>query len=422
MAEFGRRGVSYTPYFAEAMGGITDAFAGRREKSLQREKNELVSNAFMGDPMAMQDLAQLDPELARQTEDQAMQRKTKQRTEDQAIDSAFQTDVDRIITQVAAFPDFASAQEWGTQQTNALKERYPDRGEGQPDFTEETFNTLKTIGTKAGAKGLKPVGSPYPVEDPATGKPGTAVAMQDAQGNVYEQLLGGASGDGGLRRLSQYDVELKGKLAEAGALGAEVGQAAGVVQTADAVAEAEATADAAAGAKVELPVVVERATTTINALNGIRNDPALDSVTGAGWLNPAKLIPGTKAHDFMQRIRQMEGKLFAQAYETLKGGGPITEIESAEAKAAIARMSTAQSKENYLSALDDFESSIRRGVANMEKQAAGDFSYQPIPERISGVQAHTRNNPARPTSAAEMQALTSGDYFIDPDGNMRTVP
>lgn len=208
-------------------------------------------------------------------------------------------------------------------------------------------------------------------------------------------------------------------MAGAKAGGAIEGGAAATIETTADVAAATAEGAAAATAIVELPALVEQSRATINSINGLRNDPALGRVTGAMWLNPEKLIPGTPAYDFMERSKQVAGKVFAQAYETLKGGGPITEIESEEAKKAIARMSTAQSKEAYLEALDDFESSIRRAVAAKEKESSGDFSYEPLPARTALSSEYTRNNPATVKTPADANKLPAGSYFMAEDGVLR---
>jgi hypothetical protein len=57
-----------------------------------------------------------------------------------------------------------------------------------------------------------------------------------------------------------------------------------------------------------------------------------------------------------------------QAFETLKGGGQITEKEGEKATAAITRMSLATSEKEYLVAAREFQEVIRRGIQNAEKE------------------------------------------------------
>ena len=219
---------AYQPFFAEAMGSVAKGFQSREQQGIDKHKNKLASSAWMGDPMAMQELTAMDPELAMQVEDQAIQRKTKTQQNTMAKDSAFATDMERVIDQIGAFPDFASAQRYGQQMTNIMAEKYPERWQqsGIPtEFNEAAFNEISTIAAGTGKKGLTTVGSPYQVEHPKTGEPATAILRDDGKGNVYEELMEGPNGSS-LTRLSQYDVDLKRQLAQAQATGAEEGQSA----------------------------------------------------------------------------------------------------------------------------------------------------------------------------------------------------
>jgi hypothetical protein len=246
MAEFAG-GVSYTPFFTEAMGGMADALKGRREKALDKQKNELARSAWMGDPTAMAELTSMDPELAMKVEDQAMQRKEQTQQDTMAKDTAFQEESQSIVEQIGAFPDYASAREFGQRMKDYLTERYPQRtaakGEG-PEFTEQNFNEIKTIAGQAGADKMKTIGDGYQVAHPTTGEPATAILRDDGKGNVYEELMMGAEGTS-LTRLSQYDVELKKKLAES--------QASGKAEGEGAEGRAQTAIDAGVAAAVTIP-------------------------------------------------------------------------------------------------------------------------------------------------------------------------
>jgi hypothetical protein len=80
-------------------------------------------------------------------------------------------------------------------------------------------------------------------------------------------------------------------------------------------------------------------------------------------------IVGTDAADFNVLLKQVQGKQFLQAYETLKGGGQITEVEGAKAEAAIARMNDAQSEPAFLESLKEFKEIIRGGVERAQRGA-----------------------------------------------------
>lgn len=106
-------------------------------------------------------------------------------------------------------------------------------------------------------------------------------------------------------------------------------------------------------------------------------------------------IPGTSAKDFDIRLDQLKGKQFLQAFESLKGGGQITEVEGKKATDAIARMDAAGTEEEFIAAAREFQTIIRQGVARA-KQKAGVVSPQlPAPAPAS---------PTNPTYDADKEA------------------
>ena len=91
----------------------------------------------------------------------------------------------------------------------------------------------------------------------------------------------------------------------------------------------------------------------IATIDGILNDPALDYSTGV--LALGQKLPGTPMKRFEGRANQLNGQAFLQAFQSLKGGGQITEIEGAKATQAIGRLDTAQSPDDYRSALTELK-------------------------------------------------------------------
>ena len=62
--------------------------------------------------------------------------------------------------------------------------------------------------------------------------------------------------------------------------------------------------------------------------------------------------------DFNALREQLQGGVFLQAFESLKGGGQITEIESQKAENAMARLSRVQSDDGFRDALRDLKEVI----------------------------------------------------------------
>jgi hypothetical protein len=91
-----------------------------------------------------------------------------------------------------------------------------------------------------------------------------------------------------------------------------------------------------------------------------------------------RLIPGTAAASFQALFDQVQGGAFLQAFETLRGGGAITEKEGAKATAAKNRMSLAQSEDEFVKAALEFREVMNQGLKRAEARALGS-SATPAP-------------------------------------------
>lgn len=115
----------------------------------------------------------------------------------------------------------------------------------------------------------------------------------------------------------------------------------------------------------------ERASDSIRLIDSIIDDPALPSITGMIQGRIAPLTPaGT---DLNVKVDQLKGQAFLQAFETLKGGGQITEREGIAAQNAIARLNRAQSTEAFQAALQELKEIAGRGL----KRARGEKVSEP---------------------------------------------
>jgi len=94
--------------------------------------------------------------------------------------------------------------------------------------------------------------------------------------------------------------------------------------------------------------------------------PGFEGAVGAGW--GMQYVPGTEARGFRARHEEVLGQAFLDAYETLKGGGAITDIEGAKATKARSRMDLATSEKEYMEAAREFQGVLRRGIANAEQK------------------------------------------------------
>lgn len=115
----------------------------------------------------------------------------------------------------------------------------------------------------------------------------------------------------------------------------------------------------------------------LDMISAIRNDPNLGRVTGpiegGGGNNIDDLSAAQRAYygaggtALIERVGQLQSNAWLSARAMLKGGGAITDYESRKAEAAVARLSRAKGEQEFLSALSDLESSIREGMAKLQK-------------------------------------------------------
>jgi hypothetical protein len=132
-----------------------------------------------------------------------------------------------------------------------------------------------------------------------------------------------------------------------------------------------------------LPATISQAKDALNLINRMVGTPdgkskphkGFEGAVGAGM--GMRFIPGTSARDFQAMHEQITGGAFMQAFETLKGGGQITEKEGEKATAAITRMSLATSEKEYLVAAREFQEVIRRGIQNAEKELRSGGAISP---------------------------------------------
>lgn len=144
-------------------------------------------------------------------------------------------------------------------------------------------------------------------------------------------------------------------------------EAAGQATIAGAKSGAQEMATKTAGAQFDLPRLEQNIQQSISDIEKLKAHPGLPYITGLASKLP--IIPGTPQAGADALAKQVQGQTFLQAYNTLKGGGQITEVEGAKAEAAIGRLQRAQSPAEYKSGLDDLESVLITGLNRARKQA-----------------------------------------------------
>jgi len=140
----------------------------------------------------------------------------------------------------------------------------------------------------------------------------------------------------------------------------------------------------------------------VSTIDGILNDPALGSATGI--LSFTQAIPGTAQRRVGARIAQLNGQAFLQAFESLKGGGQITEIEGQKATEAIGRLDSAQRTEDYVAALTELRDILNiaqsrpKGWVTQKGAAKAKAETAPTQGAVEGGYRFLGGDPASPDS------------------------
>lgn len=197
---------------------------------------------------------------------------------------------------------------------------------------------------------------------PGLGGPATVVP-----GSVAAKTV---SPDTAARLEQERNIPLQTKLAEAKEYGQTVGKSRATSEAAlpGAVATAEQTVrliDEMIG-KPEIKdasgKVIQKAT---------KPHPGFQEYVGATAIPFKRFIEGTDVAGYERYQLQVEGKAFLEAFEALKGGGAITEIEGSKGTQAIMRMNKAQSEKEYVKAARELQDIVRKGVERAKAKAGG---------------------------------------------------
>jgi hypothetical protein len=110
----------------------------------------------------------------------------------------------------------------------------------------------------------------------------------------------------------------------------------------------------------------------ISVIDKALSHPGRETVTGlSGSLDPRNYVAGTDATNFKTVVDQIGGTAFLQAFESLKGGGQITEIEGKKATDAMARLNTAQSDGEFKASLQELREVMVRAQSRLGGSSQG---------------------------------------------------
>jgi hypothetical protein len=107
----------------------------------------------------------------------------------------------------------------------------------------------------------------------------------------------------------------------------------------------------------------------IDTIESLRNDPYKSR--GTGFSSLGNVIPGTGGYDFSNKVDQAKSGAFLTAIQQMRGLGSLSNAEGGAATAAVNRMNTATSEEEFNAALNDYEKIVRQGMARAQARIPG---------------------------------------------------
>jgi hypothetical protein len=173
-------------------------------------------------------------------------------------------------------------------------------------------------------------------------------------------------------------------------------------------------------AQTKKQMALDEIASTRSMINDMLSHPGFSGSVGAknsSYLFGLKQEPiaGTAEADFYPYIQQIKGGAFLKAFERIRGGGSISEIEGEKATDAIIRSQTSQSEEGFKKSMNDFLSIIN-GVEKRMNDSAGKALQQQAPASTGG------STPSMPqTDTRKRTTLMGTKYAVNPDGTLEKV-
>ena len=152
-----------------------------------------------------------------------------------------------------------------------------------------------------------------------------------------------------------------------------------MVEGAEQIAAAEAQGKDIGTKEAELPTLETNFQHHLDSLERLLEHPGFEGGVGLGAWNPLRLVPGTTENDFRLALENMKGQLYAMAYETLKGGGHITEFEALQVSRGLAALDASLSEDEFRKNAGNLKDLITNLRGSVRRRAKGEAL--PAPRR-----------------------------------------
>ena len=160
----------------------------------------------------------------------------------------------------------------------------------------------------------------------------------------------------------------------------------------------------------EYTKIMGKADRTTKLIDQIKSSQYLDGVLGrvegkipvSSWLSLG--VFDQNEADLIQLIDNLENSVFLEAFQELKGGGQITELEGEKAQRAIVNLNRDRSKEAFLEALGTLQSVIDAGVDRAQRGVKANNPY--TKDLVVG------GSNSKPDTSSSEKPSTSGDPVV----------
>jgi len=154
------------------------------------------------------------------------------------------------------------------------------------------------------------------------------------------------------------------------ALSTPEAEAAAKQREAAAAASGRLTGETQTQAAIDLPKSLATAEQSLAVLDQLYKSKGFNYLYGK--YSYAPIVGGTAQADADALLQQVGGSAFLQAFESLKGGGQITQVEGDKATAAITRLTQRRQQPSAArAALRELQGIIRKGMERAKQRAGG---------------------------------------------------
>ena len=153
---------------------------------------------------------------------------------------------------------------------------------------------------------------------------------------------------------------------------------------------------------IDLPKIESSSEKVVGLVNELLNHKGKSAALGASSYLPS--IRGTDRAGFDNRLKQIQGDAFLKAFESLKGGGAITEIEGQKATQALNRMNETVDEAEFDAAANDFISEVNR-FKDIAAQKAGKAPEKGLTGKDKQAYDWAKSNPNDPRSVQILNKL-----------------